>query len=66
MTEAETRFFATLITGFFWCRQGDEAKPHASRPQGRVWDILNDLCDIGLDRNLSEAATKEILLMWSG
>ncbi len=34
MTEAETRFFATLITGFFWCRQSDEAKPHAARPRG--------------------------------
>lgn len=67
MTGADTRIPVTLITGFLGAGKTTLLNHLLRRPEaGRVAVIINEFGDIGLDHDLIETATEEMVLMQSG
>ncbi len=67
MTEADMRILVTLITGFLGAGKTTLLNHLLRSPEaGRVAVIINEFGDIGLDHDLIESATEEMVLMQSG
>ena len=67
MDDADARIPVTLITGFLGAGKTTLLNHLLRDPKaGRVAVIINEFGDIGLDHDLIESATDEMVLMHSG